>query len=110
MSEEEEEEEQNPDPQTMDTELEWGEESEDGARQMDLEEEWEPNRQWDSWDWEAVMREMERLAYDDQRSDSDATVKGADCHSPRHMTPHVPGSPMEVAVEVHVRESELEDL
>ena len=53
---------------------------------------------------------MERLAYDDPRSDSDATVMGADCHSLRHLTPHMLGSPMEVAVEVHVRESELEDL
>ena len=44
MSEEEKGEEWDPKPLTTDTELERGEESEDGARQMDLEEEWEPNR------------------------------------------------------------------
>ena len=54
-SEEEEEEEQDPEPLTTDTELERGEESKDGARQTDLEEEWEPNRQWHLWDWEVVM-------------------------------------------------------
>ena len=59
-SEEEEEEEQDPEPLTTDAELEWGEESEDRARQMDLDEEGEPNRQWHSQDWEAVMGEMER--------------------------------------------------
>ena len=40
----EEEEAQHPEPQTMDTEPEWEEESEDGARQTDPEEEVEPNR------------------------------------------------------------------
>ena len=109
-SEEEEEEEQDPEPLTTDTELERGEESKDGARQTDLEEEQESNRQWHLWDWEVVMGEAERLAYDDLWSDSNATVMGADCHSLRCLTPHVPGSPMEAAVEVHVRESELEDL
>ena len=109
-SEEEEEEEWDPELPTMDTELERGEESEDGARQMDLEEEWEPDRWQHSWDWEAVMGETERLAYDDPQSESDATVMGVDGHSPRCLTPHVPGSPMEAAVEVHVRESKLEDL
>ena len=110
MSEEEEEEEWDPELLTTDTELEWGEENEDGARQTDLEEEQEPNRWWHSWDWEAVMGEIERLAYDNLQSDSDATVMGVDCHSLRHLTPCVLGSPMEVVVEVHVRESELEDL
>ena len=113
----EEEEARDPKPPTMDTELERGEESEDGARQMDLKEEGEPNRWWCSQDWEAVMGEMERLAYDDPQSDSNAMVVGADCprtpalSSPNrsHATPHVPGSPMEVAVEVHVRESDLDD-
>ena len=118
MSEEEEEEVWDPKLPTTDTELEWGEESEDGARQTDLEEEGEPNRQWHSWDWEAVMGEMERLAQDDPQSDSNATLVGADCPwvpalSPpilSHVTLHMPGSPMEAAVEVHMRESDLDDL
>ena len=105
-----EEEERDPEPPTTDTELEWGQESEDGARQTDLEEEWEPDRWRHSRDWEAVMGEMERLAYDDPWSDSDATVMGVDGHSPRCLTPHVLGSPMEAALAGHVRESELEDL
>ena len=115
---EEEEEEQDPKLLTTDTELEWGEESEDGARQTDLEEDGEPNRWRHSWDWEAVMEKMERLAYDDLRSDSDAMVMGVDClwgpvlspHTPSCVTPHMPGLPMEAAVDVHVKESELEDL
>ena len=104
-----------PKPPTTDTELKWGEESEDGARKTDLEEQGEPNRQWHWWDWEAVMGEMEKLAYDDPRSDSDAMVMGVDCqggpallpHTPSHVTLHVLGLPMEVAVtmEVHVKES-----
>ena len=77
---------------------------------MDLEEEWEPNKWQCLWEWEVVMGEVERLAYDDPRSDSDAMVMGVDCHSLRCLTPHMLGSPMEAAVEVHVRESELEDL
>ena len=77
---------------------------------MALEEEQEPNRQRHSWDWEAVMGEVERLAYDDPQSDSNATVMGADCHSLRRLTLCMLGSPMEAAVEVHMRESELEDL
>ena len=109
-SEEEEEEERDPEPLTTDTELKWGEESEDGARQTDLEEEQEPDRWRCLWDWEVVMGEAERLAYDDPQSVSDATVMGADCHSLRHLTPCMLGSPMEAAVEAHVRESELEDL
>ena len=87
----------------MDTKLEWGEESEDGARQTDLEEEAEPNRWQRSWDWDAAMEGSERLAYDDLLSDSNATVMGADCPQrpallPRtlgHVTPHMPGSPMD---------------
>ena len=105
-----EEEEWDPELPTTDTELEQGDESEDGARQMDQEEEWEPNRRQRSWDWEAVMGEEERLAYDDPWSNSDAMVMGVDGHSPRCLTPHMLGSPMEAAVEVHVRESKLEDL
>ena len=62
----------------------------------------------------------------DPWSDDDATVMGADClqgpvllpHTPSHATPHMPGSPMDqlkpmevaIAVEVHMHESELEDL
>ena len=53
------------------------------------------------------MGEEERLAYDDLRSDSNTTADG---HSPRHPIWHELGSPMEVAVEVHMRESEVEDL
>ena len=117
-SEEEEEEVRDPEPPTTDTELEQGEESKDGARQTDLEEEGEPNRWQHSRDWEVVMGESEKLAYYDLQSDSDATVAGADClwapalspHTPSHVTPHVPGSPMEVTVEVHVRESDLDGL
>ena len=53
------------------------------------------------------MGEEERLAYDDLWSDFNTTADG---HSPRCLTPHEPGSPMEAVVEVHVRESEVEDL
>ena len=60
----------------MDTKLEWCEENEGEARQTDQEEEWEPSRRCHSQDWEAVMGEVERLAYDDLWSDSDATVMG----------------------------------
>ena len=61
----EEQEVQHPEPQTTDTEPEWGEESEDGARQTDPEEEVEPNRWRHPWDWKAVMEGLEGLAYDD---------------------------------------------
>ena len=109
MSEEEEEEqeEMDPEPLIMDTELEQGEEDEEEIRQADQEDEQEPNRWQCLQDWEVVMGEEERLAYDDPWSDSNATADG---HSPRHPTPREPGSPMEAAVEVHVRESEVEDL
>ena len=122
----EEEEVQHPELPTMDTEPEWGEESEDRARQTDLEEEVEPNRQWCSQDWEAAMEGSERLAYDEPWSDSDATVVGVDCpqgpvlspRTPSHATPRMPGSPMDqlppmevaITVEVHVTKSELDDL
>ena len=56
------------------------------------------------------MGEEERLAYDDLQSDSNTMVMGVGGHSPRRPTPCEPGLPMEMAVEVHVRESELEDL
>ena len=53
------------------------------------------------------MEEEECLAFNDPRSDSDATADG---HSPKRLTLHELGSMMEVAVEVHARESEVEDL
>ena len=126
----EEEEEQHPEPQTTDTEPQWGEESEDGARQTDHEEEVEPNRRRHPQDWEAVMKGLEGLAYSDLRLDSDATVTGADSpqgpalspHTPRRAAPGMPGSPMEQmlpleatitcgdAMEVHVDEAELDNL
>ena len=53
------------------------------------------------------MGEEERLAYEDPWSDSDTTAGGC---SPRRPTPHELGSPMEVAVEVHTRELEMEGL
>ena len=64
------------------------------------------------------MGELEKLACDDLQSDSNTTVAGVDCprvpallpHTLSHATSHVPGSQMEAAVEVHMRESELEDL
>ena len=75
----------------MDTELERGEENEEGARQMDQEEERESSRWQHLQDWEAVMGEEERLAYDDLWSDSNTMVMGADGHSPRCMTLRVLG-------------------
>ena len=54
-----------------------------------------------------LLSPPEQLAFDNPQSDSDTTAYG---HSPRHLTPHELGSPMEVAVEVHMRESEVEDL
>ena len=61
----EEEEVWHPKPQTTDTEPKQEEESEDGARQTDPEEEAEPNRQRHLWDSEAIMERSEGLAYDD---------------------------------------------
>ena len=108
-SEEEEEEQEEADPELliMDAVLKQGQENEDEIRQVDQEDEQEPNRWWCSRDWEAVMGEEERLAYDDPWSDSDTTADG---RSLRHLTPRELGSPMEVVVEVHMRESEVEDL
>ena len=100
-----------PESQTTDTELEW-EESEDGARWTDPEEEVEPDRWGHLQDWEAVMEGSEGLAYDDPQSDSmdsTAMVMGVDNsqgpalslhdeainhppHTPRSATPHMPGS------------------
>ena len=76
------------------------------------------------------MEGLEGLAYDNPWSDSNAMVMGADCpwgpalspHTPRCAAPHMPGLPMdhlpplEVAItgrdamEVHVDESELDNL
>ena len=53
------------------------------------------------------MDEEEPFAFDDPRSDADATVGG---HSPVISTPQVPGSPKETAVEVHTWDSEVEAL
>ena len=111
-----------PELPTMNTK-EWGKESEDGARQTNLEEGVEPNRWRRSLDWKAVMEGLQGLAYDNPWSDLDATVMGADCPRGPVSSPHtwspvtlrMPGSlmdqlpPME-AMEVHVNESELEDL
>ena len=84
----EEEEAQHPKLQTTDTEPEQGEESEDGARQTDLEEEADPNGQWCLWDWEAVMEGSEGLAYDDPWFDSNTTVMGVDCSQVPALSPH----------------------
>ena len=54
-----------------------------------------------------AMEEEEHLTFNDPWSDSNATVDSCSLRCP---TPHEPGSPMEVAVEVHARESEVEDL
>ena len=87
----------------------------------------------------ATMKEAKGLVYDDPRSDSDATVMGADglqgpelslCdeaadsppNTPRSLAPHMPGLPMEHMplleatgtgrdmVEVHIDEQELNNL
>ena len=60
----------------MDPEQE--DESEDGVRQTDPEEEAEPNRQQCPRDWEAIMEGAEGLAYDDPPSDSNAMVMAVD--------------------------------
>ena len=103
---------QDPEPLTMDTK-EWGDESEDRARQTNLEEGEEPDRQRCSQDWESVMEGLQGLAYDDPRSDFDAMMMGVECPwgttslppTQGPATPHMPRSPM-----VHVNEVELEDL
>ena len=113
---------QDPELLTMDTE-ERGNESEDGARQTDLEEEVEPDRQQRSWDWESVMEGSQGLAYDDPQSDSDAMMMGVECpwgtmSSPPTWGPAtlcMPGSPMDrlppmEAMEVYVNKVKLEDL
>ena len=86
--EEEEQKEANPKPLITDAELEQSEQDEDEIRQVDQKDKQEPNRWRHSRDWEAVMGEEERLAYDDLRSDSDAMADG---HFPRRPTLHEPG-------------------
>ena len=97
QEQEEEQEEVDPEPPITDLELKQSEEDQEGEQ--------EPSRQ-HSRDWETVMGK-EQLAFDDLQSDSDTTADGC---SPRCPTPHELGSPNEVAVEVHTRESEVEDL
>ena len=77
-SEEEEEEQEEADHElpVTDEGLEQGEEDEEGVRQVEQGDEQGPNRWWHSRDWEVVMGEEERLAYDDLQSDSDATADG----------------------------------
>ena len=130
-----------PKPQTTNTEPEREEENEDGARQTDPEEEMEADRWRYPQDWEAVVEESEGLAYDDLQldsMDSTAIVMGADDsqgpvlslhdkavnsppHTPRSVTLHMPGSPMDQmpplevaitsrdAVEVHMDKTKLDN-
>ena len=53
------------------------------------------------------MEEEEHLAFDDLQSDSDTTADGC---SPKHLTPHELGLSEETVIEVHARESEVEEL
>ena len=53
------------------------------------------------------MDNEEPLAFDDPQSDSEASVGG---HSPVRSTPQELGSPQEMAIEVHARDSEVETL
>ena len=53
-----------------------------------------------------MIDDEQPLAFDDPRSDSDTTVGG---RSPACSTPQVPGLP-QVAMEVHVQDSEVEAL
>ena len=122
-----------------DTEPEVGDESEDGAGgKTNPGDAVERDQQQHPWNWEAIMEEAEGLAYDDPRSDSNATVMGADGsqgpglslhdvaansppNTPRRSAQCMQGSPMEhmppleatVAsgdvVEVHINE-ELNNL
>ena len=123
-----------------DTDPEAGDESEDGVGgQTNPGDAAERDWWWHPQNWEAIMEEAEGLAYDDPRSDSDATVMGVDslqgpglslhdevANSPpntlRSLAPCMPGFPMEHmppleatvaggnAVEVHVDEEELNNL
>ena len=95
---EEEQEEADPKPLITDAELEQSKQDQEGEQK--------PSRQC-LQDWDMVMEEEERLTFDDPWSDSDATADGC---SPRRLTLCELGSPMEVAVEVHMRELEVENL
>ena len=53
------------------------------------------------------MDKEEPLTFDDPWSDSDATVGGCSLVC---LTLQEPGSPQETAIEVHVQESEVEEL
>ena len=96
-----------------DTDREVGDESEDGAGgQTGPGDEAKTDQWWHPRNWEGVMKEAEGLAYDDPRSDSNATIMGVDglqgpelslCdepadslpNTPRNLAPHSLGSPME---------------
>ena len=81
-----------PEPPSSNTELEQGVVEE------------EPER---SRDWGSTMEEEECLTFNDLQSDSYTTADG---HSPRCVTPRELGSPGEMAVKVHTRELEVEEL
>ena len=66
-----------------------------------------PQRQQRSWELGSIMDEEEPLTFYDPWSDSDATAGGC---SPVRLTPQELGLPRETTVEVHVRESEVEEL
>ena len=78
-----------------------------GLKQGEMEQEAEPWRRRQSWEWGSIMDEEEPLTFDELRSDSNATVGG---HSPVHSTLQELGSPQETAVEVHMWDSEVEAL
>ena len=69
--------------------------------QGETEREAKPQRRQQSQEWGSIMDEEEPLAFDDPRSNSNATAGGC---SPVWSTPQQPGLPRETAVEVHVRE------
>ena len=64
------------------------------------------------------MGDAERLAFNDPHSNSEAAgameksqwVPASSPHTPSHVTQCVLGLPMEVVVEVHIKESNLDDL
>ena len=66
-----------------------------------------PRGQLRLWEWGSIMDDKEPLAFDNPRSDSNATVGG---RSPVRLTPQEPGSPQETAMEVHTWDSEVEAL
>ena len=66
-----------------------------------------PRRRRRLWEWGSIMDEEEHLTFNDPHLDSDATAGGC---SPVCSTLQELGSPRETAVEVHGRESEVEEL